>query len=231
MVIGTLNEGSLHHELKKHYATKDTLESGVAARFEVPLEGFVVDIVLSDHRIVEIQTGSFGAMKRKMQRLLDNHQMTLVYPIAVNRRLIRVTETGEVSRRSPKHGSPYDVFSELVYIPTVLDHPNLQLDLVMIEDEQRLVFDGKKGRRRKGWVVASRCLDKILETMSFNSMSDLFDLFKEALPEEFTTADLAQVMSSRRTVGQQAAYCLRAAGVIEITGKHGNSLLYQRIQT
>ena len=102
MVIGTLNEGSLHHELKKHYATKDTLKSGVAARFEVPLEGFVVDIVLSDHRIIEIQTGSFGAMKRKMQRLLDNHQMTLVYPIAVNRRLIRVTETGEVSRRSPK---------------------------------------------------------------------------------------------------------------------------------
>ena len=65
-MIGTLNEGFLHHELKQHYATKETLDSGVAARFEVPLEGFVVDILLSDHRIVEIQTGSFGAMKRKM---------------------------------------------------------------------------------------------------------------------------------------------------------------------
>lgn len=229
MMIGTLNEGSLHHELKKYYANKETLETGVTADFEVPLEGFVVDIVLSDHRIVEIQTGSFGAMKRKMQRLLDNHQMTLVYPIAVNRRLVRVTEDGEVSRRSPKHGSPYDVFSELVYIPTVLDHPNLRLDLVMIEDEQRLVFDGKRGRRRKGWVVASRCLSKIVETMSFNSMSGLFNLFKETLPEEFTTADLARVMSSRRTVGQQAAYCLKAAGVIEVRGKRGNSLLYQCI--
>ena len=226
-MIGTLNEGSLHHELKKYYASKQTRTGGIKAKLEVPVDGFVVDIVLPDHRIVEIQTGSFGALKRKMHRLLDNHRITLVYPIAVNRRLIRLKEGGEVSRLSPKHGSLYDVFSELVYIPTVLNHPNLRLDLVMVEDEQRLVFDGKKGRRRKGWVVVSRSLSKILETLSFDSMSELFKLFKKTLPEEFTTADLAQVMSSRRALGQQAAYCLREADLIKITGKRRNSLLYQ----
>ena len=226
-MIGTLNEGSLHSELKKYYASKETRNDGIEAHLEVPVDGFVVDIVLPDHRIVEIQTGSFGALKRKMHRLLDNHHITLVYPIAVNRRLIRMTEGGEVSRVSPKHGSPYHVFSELVYIPRFLDHPNLRLDLVMVEDDQRLVFDGKKGRRRKGWVVVSRSLNRILETLSFDSMSELFKLFKKKLPEEFTTADLAHVMASRRALGQQAAYCLRETDLIKITGKRGNSLLYQ----
>ena len=56
-LIGTLNEGSLHAALKNLYAEpKD--------EFEVPIEGYVVDILRNNQKtkkVIEIQTSSFGA--------------------------------------------------------------------------------------------------------------------------------------------------------------------------
>ena len=60
--IGTLNEGSLHAALKERYA-----EPG--DEFEVPLDGFVIDI-RRPGQLIEIQTSSFKAMGRKLDRLL-----------------------------------------------------------------------------------------------------------------------------------------------------------------
>ena len=67
--IGTLNEGSLHAALKRLYS-----EPGDA--FEVPRAGFVIDIVRDEdmptERLIEIQTGSFGALGNKLDRLLND---------------------------------------------------------------------------------------------------------------------------------------------------------------
>ena len=52
-----LNEGSLHASLKRHYAKNGD-------EFEVPLDGFVIDILRRrdevDELLVEVQTSSFG---------------------------------------------------------------------------------------------------------------------------------------------------------------------------
>ena len=60
--IGTLNESSLHAQLKQ-------LLSEQGDEFEVDLDGFVIDIRRGD-LLIEVQTGSFGAMGRKLDRLL-----------------------------------------------------------------------------------------------------------------------------------------------------------------
>lgn len=191
------------------------------------MDGFVADVVRDD-RIVEVQTGGFGALKRKLPKLLTQHRITLVHPIASVRTIVKITDDGETRRKSPKRGSLFDVFAELVYIPTLLDNPNLEIDVVMIEEEELRVFDGKKGRRRKGWVVVGRRLVDVVETHTLSSTAQVFESMAGDLPGEFTTADLASAMSSRRAVGQQAAYCFRAAGVAEICGKQGNALIYRR---
>ncbi|MBT5138568.1 MAG: hypothetical protein HOM37_05890, partial [Acidimicrobiaceae bacterium] len=94
-------------------------------RFEVPLDGFVIDIV-RDGSLIEIQTGSFGAMGKKLDHLLPSNQIVVVYPIAVETYL---QKPGVTPRKSPKHGSVYDLFAELVSIPTLVDHPNLSLEV------------------------------------------------------------------------------------------------------
>ncbi|MEL7210059.1 MAG: hypothetical protein AAGK32_17820, partial [Actinomycetota bacterium] len=119
--IGTLNEGSLHAALKEDYARPGD-------EFEVPLDGFVIDI-RRDDLLIEIQTSSFASMGRKLDHLLAGHRILLVHPIAVETHL---DKPDRPVRRSPKRGSVYSVFEELVSMPTLLDHPNLSLEVVLV---------------------------------------------------------------------------------------------------
>ena len=73
--IGLLNEKPLHAALKAWYAQPGD-------RFEVPLDGFVIDIV-RDNVLLEIQTRHFGAIKSKLATLVSSHQVRLIYPIAL----------------------------------------------------------------------------------------------------------------------------------------------------
>ena len=224
--IGTLNEGSVHDALKHRYAAEGSGE----AEFEVPIDGFVADVV-RDGRLFEIQTSGFSRLKRKLPPLLDNHCVTLVHPIAEVRHIVKLPEDpdGEATRRrSPRRGAVVDVFAELVYMPTLLEHPHLTLDVVLIEEDEIRVFDGRRGRRRKGWVVVGRRLVDVRATVSIAAMADLFALLSPKLPERFTTTDLAAVMCRPRRLGQQAAYCLHACDVVKIVGKEGNAIVYAR---
>ncbi|HAX81656.1 MAG TPA: hypothetical protein DCY40_03685 [Actinobacteria bacterium] len=63
--IGSLNEKPLHAALKEWYRRRGDL-------VEVATDGFVVDLVRAG-LLIEIQTGSFAAMRRKLDRLLDAH--------------------------------------------------------------------------------------------------------------------------------------------------------------
>ncbi len=71
--FSTLNEKPLHEALKRWYAQPGD-------SFEVPVDGFVADIVRGD-LLIEIQTKNFSAIKRKLEKLLVRHPVRLVYPI------------------------------------------------------------------------------------------------------------------------------------------------------
>ena len=102
--IGTLNEKPLHFALKREYAKPED-------QLEYPLEGFHIDIV-QDNLLIEIQTGSFSPLKKKLRALVPNHPVLLVYPIPYEKWLVTLPKEEDsfpqkVSRRkSPKRGSP-----------------------------------------------------------------------------------------------------------------------------
>jgi predicted HTH transcriptional regulator len=52
------------------------------------------------------------------------------------------------------------------------------------------------------------------------------NLLPGGLPPEFTTADMAELMSQPRWLAQKMAYCLRKMKVISQIGKRGRSVLY-----
>ena len=79
--IGTLNEKPLHASLKQWMA-----EPG--DRFEVPLDGFFIDVV-RDELLIEIQTGGFSPLKKKLRQLTKSHPVRLVYPIAAEKWLVQ----------------------------------------------------------------------------------------------------------------------------------------------
>lgn len=203
--IGTLNEGSLHAALKDWYAAPGDA-------FEVPLEGFVIDIKRDD-QLIEVQTGSFGAMGRKLDRLLPEYQILLVYPVAVESWLHK---PGASPRRSPKKGSVYSLFDELVSLPTLLDHPNLTLDVVLVSVDKIQVDDPKARRGRGGFRTVDRKLREVVDRHRFETIEDLLRLVPvEDLPKEFTTADIAKAAGVSREVARKIAYCFRPLGIFD----------------
>ncbi|MEQ8839665.1 MAG: hypothetical protein RIB98_01680 [Acidimicrobiales bacterium] len=175
----------------------------------MPLDGFVIDI-RRDDLLIEIQTGSFAAMGRKLDHLLADHRFLLVHPIAVETYLDRPDAR---PRRSPKKGSVYDLFVELVSMPTLLDHPNLSLEIVLVSVTKRQVVDPRARRGRGGFRTVDRVLREITGRHRFDASVDLLRLVPEGLPDRFTTADLADLAGVDRGTAQRMAYCLKPLGL------------------
>lgn len=221
--IGELNEQPLHAGLKNWYAQPDD-------RLEVSLDGFVVDI-FCEGGLIEIQTGSFSNIKKKMHQLTANYPMTLVYPIADEKWLYKLAkEEGEENqrRKSPKRGRVEEVFFELVSFPELLVEENFTLEVALIKEEEVRRFSGRKMWWKNGWERVERRLIEVVRILSFSTPGDLGNLLPEDLPPEFTTQDLAGSLDSSRSLAQKMAYCLRRVGEIEQVGKRGRSYLYTR---
>ena len=221
--IGVLNERPLHAALKKQYAQPND-------RFEVPVDGFLVDIVRGD-LLVEIQTRNFAAVKQKLTSLVAQHPVRLVYPIAQEKWILKLAEDGQshLSRRkSPKRGTLEDVFEELVSFPQLLSHPNFAVEVVFTYEEEIRWYDRTRSWRRRRWVTHERRLLQIVAQRLLKTPADLYALIPFSLAEPFTTHDLAMTMDRPRRLAQKMVYCLRLMGSITPAGRRGNTVLYTR---
>jgi hypothetical protein len=214
--IGTLNEGSLHAAVKELFACDGD-------ELEVDVGGFVIDIRRGD-LLIEIQTGAFAALGRKLDRLLARHRMLLVHPIAAETRLCRPDGT---RRRSPKRSDLFGLFDELVSLPTMLDHPNLSLEVVLVAVDKIQEPDATLRRRRGGWRTVDRQLRQVISRHQFDGIDDLAALIPTGLPGEFTTAELAAAAGTSRDRAQRMAYCLRANGLFEPLRRTRAGVVYQ----
>ena len=220
--IGTLREKPLHASLKRWYAQPG---DGV----EVPIDGFVIDLVRNE-LLIEVQTRGFSSMKQKTITLLGlGHHLRIVHPIPIDKWIVKVDADGAVlgRRRSPRHGNPTDVFAELVSFPDLLAHPHLEVEVLLTIEEEYRRHTPNRSWRRKGWTVVERRLIEVVDTVLLRHSEDLARLLPDDLPEAFTTADLAEKLGRPRRAAQQMAYCLRKVGAIVAVGKHGNAVLYR----
>lgn len=222
--IGSLNETPLHRALKAHLAP-------TGSEFEVGVGGYVIDIVAPD-MLIEIQTRSVGKMRAKLGALLPEHRVRLVIPVAGCRWIVRTLPDGEVSRRrSPKRAVLLDLFHELVAIPDLLAHPNLEIEVVLTEEtESRAHVQGKAWRRR-GWVTTGRDLVAVQQRRLFSSPSDLLELLPQGLPHEFTTKDLSAAASVPLRLAQRVVYCLVRLDLAQLGPKDGRLQTYRLAST
>ena len=219
-------ETSLHRQLKERYAAGN-------ARQEVALGDYRIDVV-TDHELIEIQHGSLGAIRDKIKHLVQEHTVRVVKPIIASKQLIKLDRPkGQlVSRRkSPKRGRLLDIFDELVYFTHVFPHPQLTVEVVLVEVEERR-YPGH-GRRRRwsatDFEVEDRTLIRVDRNLHLSAADDLWQLLPARLPTPFHTGHLAKKLKIQRWVAQRIAYCLRQAGATREVGKSGNTRLYDRV--
>ncbi|MEP7290452.1 MAG: hypothetical protein ABI835_01660 [Chloroflexota bacterium] len=225
--IGTLAEKSLHAALKAHYAQGGDV-------LEYDLGGYVIDIMrpASDSgpcQCIEIQTRHLGSMKPKLRALLDRYPIRVVYPIAKERFIIRIDADGVIGsrRKSPKKGTVYHLFPELVGLPTLIHHPNFSLEVALLREEEIWIEDGQGSWRRKHWSIHDRRLLEVVDTVPLTTPADFAALLPSELDTVFDSGDLAKGLRQQRYLAQKMAYCLREMGVLEVVGKRGKSLLYR----
>ena len=223
-IIGSLQEKTLHAQLKQYYC-----EAG--GETEVLVAGYIVD-VLNDDQIVEIQTGSFSAIRTKLYRLLENHSVRLVFPLTGIRWLLTsgIEEDGLIRRKSPKKENLYEIFNELVSFPSLIIHDRFTFEVAVISEELVRQRAKRRTRRNHGWEFLDRRLVKVLATHVFSSAAD-FDVFlPETLPDSFTTRDLANLAKISRSLSQKSIYCLREMGQIKLIGSRQHFNLYTRCE-
>jgi hypothetical protein len=222
--INTFNENPLHKGLKEWAA-------GPEAAFEVPLEGYIIDAIV-DGVLIEVQTRNFGAMRKKLQTLVESHPVRLVHPVSFEKWIVRVDPDGvQLSRRkSPKRGRMEEVFSELVTFPKLMSERNFSLEVVMIQEEEIRLVDGKKHgrRRRRDFVREERRLVSVLDSRRFVQPRDMAGLIPESVGEPFTTSDIAKGCNLPRFMAQKMAYCLREMGAIVAGERKKKGIQYVR---
>lgn len=206
--IGTLNERSLHAALKAHLAQPgDQLETRV--------DGYVIDIVRGD-TLIEVQTGGFFPLRRKLTALRETHTVHLYAPIAQRKYILRLDSEGnQLSRRkSPRKGSAFYLFNELLSLRECLPHPNLWLHVLLCEIEEVWVNDGKGSWRKRYWSLVDHHLLTVQAEIVLHNGEDYLGLLPPDLPQPFTNTDLAKHAKCHPRLAGKTTYALSAMGLL-----------------
>ena len=225
--IGTLSEKTVHAVMKNYFEP-------YADAHEQKIGPFVADIVGEDG-IIEIQTGSFSKLRKKLGEFLKYCRVTVVYPCAAVKHIVNYDPDSKKrisSRRSPLKADRYTVFRELESITDYLLHPNFRLCIMLTEtDELRCSPEkappGQKKKRRKNALsVYDRIPKELIDEIYIDSPSDWRSFLPENIPDEFTTADLAAAGMDIGTA-RLVMNVFRKAGIAEMIGKKGNAYIYK----
>ena len=216
-----MTEYSLHSAIKDWYMVSGD-------ELEVKVEDFIIDI-LRGKLLIEIQTGNFSVVKKKLIKLLLNNKVRLVYPIAKLKWIVHLSRSGEFVRRrkSPKKGKLTDLFYELVHTPSLIGDRNFSLEVLLIEEEEVRCDDGRGSWRRRGVSVRDRKLLNVFERIVFEDSQDFLEFLPKELDRYFTNKVLALKLGISVRLAQKITYCLSKMGVISIAGKKRNELLFQ----
>ncbi len=223
--IGELNEGALHAALKRWVAQPGD-------QLEAPVGRYVVDVLRGD-LLIEVQTGSLGSIRDKLGDLCEEHRVRLVYPIIAEKMIVRLDPESHEEigrRRSPLKGSWAHLFDELVYAPSLVEHPHLELQAVLVAVDEWRCADGKGRWRNRGVSILDCCLREVRASRLFHSGADLAALLPDDLPAPYTHRELAQALGIRLATAQRASYCLRKLGILQEVGRRGRAMLLEPVE-
>lgn len=222
--IGTLQEKTIHAVLKHYFEPREEFH-------EIRLNGYVADIH-TPHGVIEIQTGSFQSLRKKLEVFLANGPVTIVYPIPHIKWVRWLNEdSGEMTekRKSPKKGTPYMSFFELYKIKEFLTHPNLKICIILINMVEYRLLNGWSLDKKRGSSRYDRIPTQLSEEIWINSASDYEKLIPDSLISEFDSKDYKKATGLTLSAAQTALNVLNYVGAVKRCGKSGRAYLYHRI--
>jgi hypothetical protein len=222
--IGTKHETGLHRDLKFSYA-------GQGGQTEADVAGYVADGINAAGEYIEIQTADFSSFKKKAKKLASQGKLRIVYPVILTK-YIEVYDSGGkrlYRRKSPRHGSIWDIFDELVYAPELPLTPNLAIELVLVDAAEKRVRDGKGSWRRRGLSIHDRQLLAVHDRFRLKRRADYAQFVPFQKNEEFTSALLGNKAGINIALARKTLYVLTKIGIVEKNGKQRNAIVYRLV--
>jgi hypothetical protein len=219
--IGTEKESSLHHSLKFRYAGED-------GRTEIEKDGYVCDALTQNGCLVEVQTGSFGPLKEKARNLAAAAPLMIIHPIVLSKQIELYSNTGELlyRRKSPRKGSIYDLFKNLVYAPELPLVKDLTVELALVDISEKRIQDGYGSWRRKGVSIADRSLLAYHSSIPLLSSRDYALFLPYTEKDSFTVRDLSNKALISENLARKCLYVLCRLGLTVPIKKKGRAWLY-----
>ncbi|UTC95363.1 hypothetical protein E4N85_06315 [Treponema denticola] len=221
-MINTYNESDLHKSLKEHFCPKN-------GEKEQPLLGSICDILCDGGQVIEIQTSNLSALRVKLEKFLPSHKVLIIYPIAVDAYIQIINQDGSTRhrRKSPKHGSFFQIFRELSGLYHLIDNKNLSFKLVYISCEVIKADTGPKTSRAYRPGIINKKLIEIHSTEDYKNMNAICKKTLDLLPEEFTNQDIKNI--GAKSYASYTSWFLSKAGLTSSEGKRGRFKLYKKI--
>jgi hypothetical protein len=221
MSIGTISESSLHRDLKFYYTGPD-------GETETEVAGFVADGINAKGEYIEVQTGSFGPLRKKALALQG--RLRIIHPVIITKYIEVFNLRGRrlYRRKSPRKGTQWDLFDALVYAPDLPLIPGLVIELVLVDAQEKRVQDGKGSWRRKGVSIRDRQILAVQDRITLKKPSDYNRFIPFKKKEKITSALLAQKAGISVDLARKTLYVLAKIGIVEKTGKQGNAVVYVR---
>lgn len=216
--IGTKQEHTLHQYLKYYFCNNSMCH-------EQKCNGYIVDI-FKDNQIIEIQTSSFNAMRKKLEILLETYPITIVYPIICEKTIYNYDDNGELQsiRKSPKKEHPLKIGKELYKINHLLNNLNLNFICTILKiNEYRVPYLNRYKKQKMTRI--NQIPYELVDIIHLQNKND----YQKLIPfeTEFTASEFRCKLKLSPREASSTLISLRTLGVIEVIRVDGKKYIYQ----
>jgi hypothetical protein len=217
------NESNLHRTLKFQY-------TGPGGETEVEVGEFVTDGISSCGEYIEVQTGSFAPLVKKVKTFASLGKVRIIYPVAVTKKIEVYGQDGTFlyRRKSPLKGSIWNIFEALLHAPELPLIKGVTIEVVMADINEKRIKDGKGSWRRKGISIWDKELIVQHESVIFKKPADYLRFVPYKKGEEFTGASLSKLTEIDKWTAGKALYVLTKLKVVKRIGRKGSAWVYVR---
>lgn len=209
-LIGKLSEKSVHSCIKYMICLDESCH-------EVKVDNFFCDVVVNNH-IYEVQSKGFDKIRKKLEKLLLDHKVTIVYPVIRNSYLEIEEGYSKKNRKSPKIGHFLDFFNEAYKIKYLLKNPNLDFKLIMMD-----VIDIRV-REQKRLIKIDKYPINIIEVIDLIKVEDYLIFLKGLV--EFNSKEFAEANKVNIKTAQIALNVLYYLDLVDRV-KTGREFIYK----
>lgn len=213
-------------EKKLHYILKNCLCDDKNCQ-EIKVSNFIVDAKIGDN-IYEIQTANFNNLRKKLDFLLKEYQVTIVYPVPFIKTIYKTNANGELisTRISPKKGSIYNIAKELYKIKMFLKNANLTITVLLLNVDEIVTLKPRNHFKQKSTLRLERFPTKIVNEVNLGD----YKIFLESFNNPFTNKEFAKENKISINEATMLTNVLKWLELIHVVGKNGLENIYEKIQ-